>query len=75
MLKVFHLEKTKVSNEINSLENELKKLNNAIIILDKNQKFPLVTNSKLESKTFKSCSKPNYGYGPDSPCNKKIKSS
>jgi len=51
-LKLIQSEKTKVSNEINSLEDELKKLNNAIIILDKNQKFPLVTNSKLESKPF-----------------------
>ena len=51
-LELIQSEKTKVSNEINTLEDELKKLNNAIIVLDKNQKFPLVTNSKLESKPF-----------------------
>ena len=45
-LELIQSEKTKVSNEINTLEDELKKLNNAIIVLDKNQKFPLVTNSK-----------------------------
>lgn len=52
-LKLIQDKKSSISNTINSLQEELEMLNDAIIDLDENKKFPLVTNSKIESKPFK----------------------
>ena len=52
-LKLIQDKKSSISNTINSLQEELEMLNDAIIDLDENKKFPLVTNSKIESRPFK----------------------
>ena len=52
-LKLIQNKKTEVSKQINVLQKELKKLNEIILDLDESQKFPLVTNAKIESKPFK----------------------
>tara|TARA_X000001036_G_scaffold6837_2_gene6207 strand:+ start:30 stop:1205 length:1176 start_codon:yes stop_codon:yes gene_type:complete len=52
-LKLIQSEKTKLSNQINVLQKELKILNDVIFDLDENQKLPLVTNFKVTSAPFK----------------------
>jgi len=52
-LKLIQNKKTEISKQINVLQKELKKLNEIILDLDESQKFPLVTNAKIESKPFK----------------------
>ena len=52
-LRLIQDEKTEISQEINILQKELKKLNEAIINLDENKKIPIVTNSVIENKPFK----------------------
>jgi len=52
-LKLIQNKKTELTQEINVLQKELKILNQAIVDLDKNQKFLLVTAAKVETKSFK----------------------
>lgn len=52
-LRLVQDEKTEISREINILQKELKKLNEAIINLDENKKIPIVTNYLVENKPFK----------------------
>ena len=52
-LKLIQNKKAEVGRQINTLQKELKILNEVIFDLDENQKFPLVTNVKIESKPFK----------------------
>ena len=45
--------KTEISQEINTLQKELKQLNEVIFDLDINQKLQFVTNVKIENKPYK----------------------
>ncbi len=51
-LKAMHTKKTELAEQFRTLEAELTKLDSALGLLNKNEKYPLVTTLKVENQVF-----------------------